>query len=47
MFRVAYNNAVDNATITDVIRVHHEDKHKGFKYILASASDHKSKTNKL
>lgn len=42
-----YYNAVDNTTITDVIRVHHEDKHKWFEDILASASDHESKTHKL
>ena len=47
MFRVAYYNAVDNATITDIIRVHDEDKHKGFEDIFASTSNHESKTHEL
>lgn len=41
---VIYRHTVHNATVTDVIRVHHEYKYKRFKDILASASDYESKT---
>ena len=41
---VIYRHTVHNATVTDVIRVHHEYKYKRSKDILAIASDYESKT---
>lgn len=42
-----YRDTIDNTAITDVIRMHNEDKDNGFKEILASASDYESQSDEL